>query len=165
MVVAAVLLKAAAEADTGRARPPPGGGALQQQPSSPGAEGDLTALENQAPEASKTFSCMVTKQTEAAAHLVGPLHGDGEVVLSPGVPALADEHLVTDAARLPSLLGVEFSTNHLGANVPGFFRPGAGRQELGSASGSAKQKYTPAAVDRLESRRPRLPAGLRPARS
>lgn len=46
-------------------------------------------------------------------HLKGPLHGDGKVVFSAWVPALADEHLVADTTRLPGLLGVQLSTNHL----------------------------------------------------
>lgn len=60
-------------------------------------------------------------------HLVGPLHGDGEVVLSSRVPALADEHLVADTTRLSSLLGVQLSTNHLGRNVSGLLWPGRPR--------------------------------------
>lgn len=84
----------------------------------------------------------------AAAHLVGPLHGDGEVVLSAGVPALADEHLVADAPRLPGLFGVEFSSNHLRADVPGFLRPGG--EEDKSLEGKGGKRVCP---------------GLRPPRS
>lgn len=57
-------------------------------------------------------------------HLKGPLHGDGKVVFSAWVPALADEHLVADTTRLPGLLGVQLSTNHLRWNVSGFLWPG-----------------------------------------
>lgn len=57
-------------------------------------------------------------------HLKGPLHGDSEVVLPARVAPLADEHLVADASSLPSLFGVQLSTNHLRGDVPGFFRPG-----------------------------------------
>lgn len=94
----------------------------------------------------QTLFLLYSQQTVsvlAAAHLVGSLHGDGEVVLSTGVPALADEHLVTDAPRLPSLLGVELSTNHLGTDVPGFLRPGGGRQEFGRFSGEPEQETHP----------------------
>lgn len=79
----------------------------------------------------------------AASHLVGSLHCDSEVVLSAWVPALTDEHLVTDATCLSSLFGVELSTNHLRADVPGFFRPGGGRQQLGRFSGGTQQKIPP----------------------
>lgn len=89
------------------------------------------------------FPDVVIRGANVSAHLVGSLHGDGEVVLSTGVPALADEHLVTDAARLPSLLGVEFSTNHLGADVPGFLRPGGEGQYLRRFSGEPEQETRP----------------------
>lgn len=62
-------------------------------------------------------------------HLVGPLHGDGEVVLSAWVPALTDEHLVADSTGLPGLLGVQLSTNHLGRDVAGLLW--AGEEEEG----------------------------------
>ena len=62
-------------------------------------------------------------------HLEGPLHGDGEVVLPTGVAALTDEHLVADAARLPSLFGVELLSNHLRGDVTGLFRPEREREK------------------------------------
>ena len=51
------------------------------------------------------------------ADLERPIHGDGEVVLPARIPALTDEHLVTDTPRLPRLLGVQLPTNHLRGDV------------------------------------------------
>lgn len=62
-------------------------------------------------------------------HLVGPLHGDGKVVLSARVPAFADEHLVADPTGLAGLLGVQLLTDHLGGDVPGLFWPGREEEE------------------------------------
>lgn len=74
-------------------------------------------------------------------HLEGPLHGDGEVVLSARVPALADEHLVADTTRLPSLLGVQLSTNHLRRNVPGLLRPEQEQEEKEEEKHETEQQF------------------------
>lgn len=59
-----------------------------------------------------------------------PLHGDGEVILSARITALADEHLVTDAARFARLLGEQLLADHLRGNVSRFLGPESREMEI-----------------------------------